>query len=459
MLADKTKNLPGSYYHLRKPETSVLHMSFQDWLHSWQSWNNSRLLLQVEVCTWQVGAQAAGDEPSHAATAFAVTEDMQQSSDGWPFIRLRPNPEVALGLPELLKSTAPMPSHMPRQQQLTKPTTASAAPPSAASLAPQAAAIGCLGLLDWQLLERLLADGQWSSAGSLHLWAGGNDALLPAKYDVADRLVCQVSGRLQVLLLPPRLCFKGLYPYPVAHPYDSYSCVDWEGPELDDWPGATEVTGRVCSIAPGDALLVPAYWFLHCQLQQPQCVCLTLRLHPRPEKLICPDALVVQLSRMIELWVAAEMGTANVRQWLLSAEEGVGPEGAASGPGCWSTAVEAEGGSCYSWGPIECEARRCLGNMCRERLMPTYWLNEGIHDQLYLRHQPEYYELEEDEEAARYPQLFRHRLLANMPDWTDQAKRLIAIKGKLHASSSITLTPYSSDNQQIRDRELLTTAQ
>jgi hypothetical protein len=46
--ADRTKNLPGSYHHLRKPETALLSMTFQDWLHSWLSWKTSRLLLQVE---------------------------------------------------------------------------------------------------------------------------------------------------------------------------------------------------------------------------------------------------------------------------------------------------------------------------------------------------------------------------------------------------------------------------
>jgi hypothetical protein len=42
-----SKNQPGSYYHLRKPETSTLAMSFPDWLAAWQSWQHSRLLLQV----------------------------------------------------------------------------------------------------------------------------------------------------------------------------------------------------------------------------------------------------------------------------------------------------------------------------------------------------------------------------------------------------------------------------
>lgn len=51
--ADCNKNLPGSYYHVRKPETSVLQMTFDDWLDCWQAWSTNRLLLQVrpQHCT------------------------------------------------------------------------------------------------------------------------------------------------------------------------------------------------------------------------------------------------------------------------------------------------------------------------------------------------------------------------------------------------------------------------
>jgi hypothetical protein len=53
------------------------------------------------------------------------------------------------------------------------------------------------------------------------------------------------------------------------------------------------------------------------QLQQPACVSLALSLQPTPTKLQRPGALLMQLSRMAEVWLAAEAGAANVRQWLL----------------------------------------------------------------------------------------------------------------------------------------------
>lgn len=47
MQADLSRNLPGRYYHIRKPETAELYMTFQEWCDSWKTWNSSRILLQV----------------------------------------------------------------------------------------------------------------------------------------------------------------------------------------------------------------------------------------------------------------------------------------------------------------------------------------------------------------------------------------------------------------------------
>jgi hypothetical protein len=48
-------------------------------------------------------------------------------------------------------------------------------------------------------------------------------------------------------------------------------------------------------------------------------------------------------------------------------------------------------------------------------------LLQGITDPLYLQHPPQYFLIEEDAEAARYSSLFRHRLIANRPDWQQHA--------------------------------------
>lgn len=95
-----------------------------------------------------------------------------------------------------------------------------------------------------------------------------------------------------------------------------------------------QVCGLVCDLSPGDTLYIPGYWFVHSQLMQPACVGLELcLLSPQQQqqqlsgsiatasaaavRLSSPSALLLQLSRMIELWFGAEAGPANVRRWLL----------------------------------------------------------------------------------------------------------------------------------------------
>lgn len=114
-------------------------------------------------------------------------------------------------------------------------------------------------VLDWCLLQQLLHSGQWAQRGSLHLLAGGSDALLPACYHTCDRVLCQVSGRQRLLLLPPDQAFKGLYPYPVHHPYDHYSAVDLEEPELEHFPEAAKVRQAVFKLSLRVSMIVFIY--------------------------------------------------------------------------------------------------------------------------------------------------------------------------------------------------------
>ncbi len=70
----------------------------------------------------------------------------------------------------------------------------------------------------------------------------------------------QVKGERRVVIIDPKHSFEGLYPYPVHHPYDSYSMVDWERPDQQMWPMSGDVRGRVCTLQPGDTLFIPSCW-------------------------------------------------------------------------------------------------------------------------------------------------------------------------------------------------------
>jgi hypothetical protein len=54
--------------------------------------------------------------------------------------------------------------------------------------------------------------------------------------------------------------FRGIYPYPVHHPYDRYSMVDLDAVNAEEWPEFGGVRGCVCILEPGDLLFVPQCW-------------------------------------------------------------------------------------------------------------------------------------------------------------------------------------------------------
>ena len=69
-----------------------------------------------------------------------------------------------------------------------------------------------------------------------------------------------MHGRCRALLIPPDYAFRGLYAYPVHHPYDSYAMPDLEHPNCESWAGLASVRGSVAHLGPGSVLFVPAFW-------------------------------------------------------------------------------------------------------------------------------------------------------------------------------------------------------
>lgn len=122
---------------------------------------------------------------------------------------------------------------------------------------------------------------------SLHAQVMGMNSLVPLKYDLQDRLLCQVGaartprcaggsrapaqsclqsgvcchrgtpawrprlsskalfpqvrGRTRCLLVSPAHALHGLYPFPVHHAYDTFSMIDTEAIDTTLWPGADKV--------------------------------------------------------------------------------------------------------------------------------------------------------------------------------------------------------------------------
>ncbi|KAL4452346.1 hypothetical protein ABPG75_008008 [Micractinium tetrahymenae] len=345
---EDVKNIYGGMYHVREPETQRLEMSLPDFAQCSQQWRAQRLYLRGSACACSLAPYLLGEGDTDAAAA---------SSSG--------------------KGSTP-------------------------------AAAG----IDWEWLEGLQRAQRYGPVLRVDLEAGSAGGLLPASYESTDRLLAQVAGRRRVLLLPPEQAFEGLYPYPSHHPYDRYSMVDFEAPDAGLWPKfGSGVRGLAAVLAPGDVLYVPAYWFVHVQHLEAECIGLSFHL-AQGGRAPSPEGTPLRLSRALEARVAEVEGPADVRHWLQVIGHGEEHEwidlGTVKGyrrilfcQGVRDDVEDALGTG--AWADL-------LPRMCEGRLVPTPWLNKDFREPLYLTDKPVVLEDTRSEEEKRYPELFRAKL-------------------------------------------------
>lgn len=102
--------------------------------------------------------------------------------------------------------------------------------------------------------------GHWSRS---QLFVGPSESLSPVHYDQYDNIYMQVSGEKHFLLFDPRAA-EGLYPFPVAHPYDEYAMVDLFKVNHEAFPKAREVLkgrGAAVTLRAGESLYIPTHWW------------------------------------------------------------------------------------------------------------------------------------------------------------------------------------------------------
>eukprot|EP00971_Amphidinium_carterae_P181370 3598219-Amphidinium_carterae.1 len=115
---------------------------------------------------------------------------------------------------------------------------------------------------DW-LLEAM--DGQ--EAQMCQLFVGLEGGFSPCHYDPQDNIFAQVRGWKRVLLFHPKH-FASLYPWPVHHPQDRQSRVNFDCPDYERFPAfhALEGQGLEALIGPGDILHIPSGWWHHIEM-------------------------------------------------------------------------------------------------------------------------------------------------------------------------------------------------
>lgn len=98
-------------------------------------------------------------------------------------------------------------------------------------------------------------------------FCGMEGGFSPCHYDPQDNLFGQVRGYKRVLLFHPKH-FGSLYPWPLHHPQDRQSRVDFDAPDVKAYPRYEELTGKGLEaiVGPGDILHIPPAWWHHIEM-------------------------------------------------------------------------------------------------------------------------------------------------------------------------------------------------
>ncbi|KAJ3660275.1 hypothetical protein Zmor_004730 [Zophobas morio] len=115
---------------------------------------------------------------------------------------------------------------------------------------------------DWDYVNGKQAKHNWGPLTSNLLFIAMEGNQTPCHYDEQENFFAQVQGYKRCILFPPSQ-FECLYPYPVHHPHDRQSMVDFEHPDNAKFPKFKDAKGCEAIVGPGDVLYIPIYWWHH----------------------------------------------------------------------------------------------------------------------------------------------------------------------------------------------------
>lgn len=348
MSFDESKNDARGPYYVREFETQILNMTVKEFVESSRSWEKKKLYLKAQL----------------------FSSVPRQDGDGYAR-------EVLEG------------SNMQK-------------------IAHYIMESGCI---DWGRIEGLASSQRFGGIGPVSLEAGSRNGVRPLQYSTRDALHIQLTGRRRVTLVSPTQAFGCVYPYPTAHPYDTYAMASIETIDRDQWPGIAHASLHRAIVGPGEILYVPAFWFVHVHDLENENVTLHVPLVSN-RRAPAADSTLLRVSRALEERVGDVVGVSDVKRWFRIIAAGNETRyidlNTVKGYKCARMCQDIRDEMVRSLG--EAAWSRLLPSVIDHRLEPTPWLNEHYREPLLLTDKPVRIEDTRSEEERKYPTLFRHKL-------------------------------------------------
>ena len=394
-------NAFGSHYHVRIPQTELVRYSMKEFVQCARAWGKDKAVylqddVAVENKVTAAKAEEEGDGSLGATGApvrpvaggGGVGRDVVEGLD-WRWLeglrrsqRFGPVRSVVLGAGTI---GSLLPAHHPTR-------TLAGSPPSSSS----------------STTDNNDNDNDPDAAAA----AAAVDATRAAATGSTsyESLQCQIVGRRRVLLVSPDQSYKGMYPYPVSHPYDGYSMVDLDDVDYSKFPKIAGVRGQTCVVEPGDVLFVPEGWWRHEQGLSHEHACVEVRMgtghRPRTSA-----AAVLAVGRTVEDRVCRAEGPRDARHWVrvvAEAEEADWVDlGTTTGqrrvdmaqmirdevdyglpppptPPTTTKAPESRERRGRAWGRVRGRWQTFLRELIDGRMEPTPWLNDNFRDPLFI---------------------------------------------------------------------------
>lgn len=102
------------------------------------------------------------------------------------------------------------------------------------------------------------SDKMWQS-----VWFGSEGHLTESHYDMQDNLLCQAVGKKEVTLFSVNDTRENMYLRSLSDPLSNFSRVNIANPNYNSFPRFKKAQAYQCTLSPGDALFIPAFWTHH----------------------------------------------------------------------------------------------------------------------------------------------------------------------------------------------------